>query len=83
MRTVSTEVAKVDGISQTVIVGQESDVVVLQGLYAQGVDGTARASEITGELRALDVPDGTDLLVGGGRASSTTPTRPSRIRSPG
>ncbi|QHG84972.1 MMPL family transporter [Rhodococcus rhodochrous] len=68
VRTVSTEVAKVDGISQTVIVGQESDVVVLQGLYAQGVDGTARASEITGELRALDVPDGTDLLVGGGRA---------------
>ena len=68
VRRVSTEVAKVDGISQTVIVGQESDVVVLQALYAQGVDGTERASEITGELRSLPVPDGTDLLVGGGRA---------------
>ncbi|UYP17941.1 MMPL family transporter [Rhodococcus sp. Z13] len=68
VRTVSSAVAKVDGISQTVIVGQEGDVVVLQALYGQGVDGTERATEITHELRALPAPDGTDLLVGGGRA---------------
>ncbi|MFD6858441.1 MMPL family transporter [Rhodococcus sp. NPDC060090] len=68
IRAVSREVAGVEGISQVVTVGQQDDVAVVQAIYAQGVDGTDRASEITGELRAIPVPDGTELLVGGSRA---------------
>ncbi len=68
VRAVSRAATSVDGIEQTVTVGSEGDVAVLQALYAQGVDGTPRASAITDELRAVPTPDGTDLLVGGGRA---------------
>lgn len=68
VRDVSRQIVSIDGISQTVSVGQEADIVVLQALYAQGVDGTERASEITEELRTLTAPPGTDVLVGGGRA---------------
>jgi len=68
VREVSREATAVAGISQTVTVGQQNDVVVLQALYEQGVDGTDRAGEITGELRAMTAPDGADVLVGGSRA---------------
>lgn len=68
VRDVSRQIVAIDGISQTVTVGQEADIVVLQALYAQGIDGTERASEITDELRALQEPPGTDVLVGGSRA---------------
>lgn len=65
---VSREAARVDGIAQALTVASNADVTVVQALYAQGVDGTARAGEIVHELRAVDAPVGTELLVGGGRA---------------
>ncbi|WP_420753866.1 MMPL family transporter [Rhodococcus sp. O3] len=65
---VSRAAARVDGIAQALTVASSGDVTVVQALYAQGVDGTARAGEIVHELRAVDAPAGTELLVGGGRA---------------
>ncbi|WP_258008710.1 MMPL family transporter, partial [Rhodococcus sp. ENV425] len=66
--SVSRAAADVDGVAQTVTVASRNDVVVLQALYAQGVEETPRAGEIVRELRDLPPPPGTDLLVGGGRA---------------
>ncbi|MFD3811966.1 MMPL family transporter [Rhodococcus sp. NPDC058639] len=68
VREVSRAATALDGIEQTVTVGSEGDVAVLQALYGQGVDGTPRASAITDELRAVPEPAGTEVLVGGGRA---------------
>ncbi|OLL16774.1 MULTISPECIES: MMPL family transporter [unclassified Rhodococcus (in: high G+C Gram-positive bacteria)] len=66
--SVSRAATDVDGVAQTVTVASRNDVVVLQALYAQGVEETPRAGEIVRELRDLPPPPGTDLLVGGGRA---------------
>ncbi|MFZ2528819.1 MAG: MMPL family transporter [Rhodococcus sp. (in: high G+C Gram-positive bacteria)] len=65
---VSRAAARVDGIAQALTVASNADVTIVQAVYAQGVDGTARAGEIVHELRAVEVPAGTELLVGGNRA---------------
>jgi len=59
---------QVDGIGQVVVLATENDVTAIQALYAQGVEGAAAGDAVTG-LRAIDPPAGTELLVGGGRAT--------------
>lgn len=58
----------VDGIGQVVVLATENDVTAIQALYAQGVEDGAAGDAVTG-LRAIDAPPGTELLVGGGRAT--------------
>ncbi len=59
---------QVDGIGQAVVLATQNDVTAIQALYAQGVEGAAAGDAVQG-LRAIDAPPGTDVLVGGGRAT--------------
>ncbi|RVW11497.1 MMPL family transporter [Prescottella agglutinans] len=59
---------QVNGISQAVVLATKNDVTAIQALYAEGVAGAAAGDAVQG-LRAIDAPPGTELLVGGGRAS--------------
>lgn len=59
---------QVDGVGQVTVLATRNDVTAIQALYAQGVEGSAAGDAVAG-LRAIDAPPGTDLLVGGGRAT--------------
>ncbi|MDH6677867.1 putative membrane protein YdfJ with MMPL/SSD domain [Rhodococcus sp. LBL1] len=59
---------QVDGIGQVVVLATKNDVTAIQALYAQGVSGAAAGDAVQG-LRAVEPPSGTELLVGGGRAT--------------
>lgn len=59
---------QVDGIGQAVVLATKNDVTAIQAVYAQGVEGAAAGDAVEG-LRAIEPPPGTELLVGGGRAT--------------
>ncbi|MFD4366195.1 MMPL family transporter [Rhodococcus sp. NPDC058521] len=58
----------IDGVSQATMVGASADMAAVQVTYSEGAD-TDQQSDVVSSLRALDPPDGTEILVGGGQAT--------------
>lgn len=60
------------GIARAEFLGSQDDFVTLQASYSEPTDGRTEAaaqSDAVAALRAIAAPEGTELLVGGGRAA--------------
>ncbi|WP_072806638.1 MMPL family transporter [Rhodococcoides yunnanense] len=68
---VTRQAQAVDGIARVEFTGSAEDFVVLQATYGEPAEGSTEVdstSAAVAGLRAMTPPDGTEILVGGGRA---------------
>lgn len=59
---------QIEGVGRATMVGSTGKLTAVQVTYSEGADND-RESDVVASLRALDPPEGTEILVGGGQAT--------------
>jgi RND superfamily putative drug exporter len=65
---VAEQAGQVEGIGAATVVASNGELVAVQAVYAEGVDSDDQSGAVAA-LRDIAVPEGTELLVGGGQAT--------------